>query len=185
MNGSTWLVIAASVAVVNPARLAPSLPTGPVPSRLAVTAAGTALSGVVAVFLAWLGPGALDAIDVSEPTFRVAAGLVVAGAALRDLFVGAPSREPALSGWGAAVVPVAIPFVLRPELGILALSAGSVEGVATMTAGVVVLVAVATAVAAMASDGVSGRLLGWLARLFAAVALVAGIALTVEGILAV
>ena len=72
-----------------------------------------------------VGGPLLDALDVSEPSFRVAAGIVAALAGAVDLFRRPPSPEPALAGWRAALVPVAIPVVARPALLVLALGAGA------------------------------------------------------------
>lgn len=186
MNEATWLVAIGIVVVANPARVAATLPAGTgAVGRVPVAAAGAILGAGVLVVLAALGSGLLSWLDVSAPTFRVGAGLVVTIAALRNVVVGPPSPEPSLSGWGAAVVPVTVPAVLRPELGILVLSVGGVEGVAVATVALIVAVLGVVAVATVPLDGVTGRVLDWSARLTSLIAAAIGIALTVEGVLAV
>ena len=66
---------------------------------------------------------------MSEPSFRIAAGIVAALAGAVDLFRRPPAPEPALAGWRAALVPVAVPLVARPALLVLALGAGADSGV--------------------------------------------------------
>ena len=71
------------------------------------------------------GDPLLDALDVSEPSFRLAAGVVAAVAGIADLFRRPPSPEPALPGRRAALIPVAIPAVARPALLVMAIGAGA------------------------------------------------------------
>ncbi|MGY6501751.1 MAG: hypothetical protein ACXIVQ_12790 [Acidimicrobiales bacterium] len=186
MNEAAWLVAIGIVAVLNPPRVAATVPrAGGQVDRVPLAAAGAVGSAVVLVALAALGPGLLSWLEVSEPTFRVGAGLVVAIAALRTVVVAPPAPEPALSGWGAAIVPVAVPAVLRPELGLLVISVGTVEGTVVAAVALGVAVVGVVAVSSARADGVAGRVLRWAGRVLSLVALVVGIALTVEGILAV
>jgi small neutral amino acid transporter SnatA (MarC family) len=108
----------------------------------------------------------------------------VAGAA--DLFRRPPAPEPALPGWRAALVPIAIPAVARPALLVLALGAGADERVLASAGAMVLGIALLTVLAAgWATEGPRGRALGWAGRL-AAVGLVAcGVILAIDGILAV
>src|SRR6056297_2986876 len=182
---STWLLVVAIIAAVNPARLAGAVPAA-VPSRAGVVVAGGLLGAVVLDVLALGGDAALDALDVSAPTLRVAAGLAALAVALRDLLGPPPAAEPALAGWGAALVPVAVPLVLRPVLGVLALSGGAEVGVGPVLVAAVGAVVLAAAVVVMvpADDGgTGGRLRRWGAELGAVALLVAGAGLTVAGIL--
>lgn len=182
---STWLLVVAVVAALNPARVAGAVPAS-APSRWAVVAVGGLAGAVVLDLLALAGDAVVDALDVSAPTLRIGAGLVAMAVALRDLLGPPPAAEPALAGWGAAVVPVAVPLVLRPVLGVLAISGGVDVGAGPVVVAVVAGVAVAalaTALVASPDAGVSGRLRGWGAELAAVALLLAGAGLTVEGIL--
>jgi small neutral amino acid transporter SnatA (MarC family) len=122
-----FLAAAALLFAVNPARR--SLELAPRPARrvAAVAAAGVV---VAIIALAVVSGPLLDLLDVSPPTFRVAAGLVLGFRGLLDL-VRAPTPEPeGLSGWGEALFPVGLPVLFRPEVAVLALAAGADLGVA-------------------------------------------------------
>jgi small neutral amino acid transporter SnatA (MarC family) len=182
---SSWLWVAALVLALNPARAAFGVPRGG-RSPAAVAAAGAALGGLaVCAFAAVAGP-LLDALDVSDPSFRIAAGVVgvVAGAA--DLVRRPPRPDPALPGWRAALVPVAIPVVLRPALLVLALAAGADAGVLVTAGAMAFGVALLTGLAAACPiDGASGRALRWASRLLAAALVACAVLLVVDGLFAV
>ncbi|MBK5224547.1 MAG: hypothetical protein JJE52_17055 [Acidimicrobiia bacterium] len=189
MTVSGWPVVFAVVAVVNPPRLAPALPGRgrPLRERLEPTVLGGIAASVVLIALAAAGEAVADLLSVSAPTLRVAAGLVVLLGAARDVLGGPPAAEPALSGRRAALVPVAVPFVLRPDLGLLVVSAGA-DGRVGLTVGAVV-VAVATLVGAGAiagSDEGGGRQMwAWAAACLHGVAVLSGVTLAVSGVLSV
>jgi small neutral amino acid transporter SnatA (MarC family) len=131
------------------------------------------------------GDPLLDLLDVSEPSFRLAAAIVAALAGAADLFRRPPPSEPALPGWRAALVPIAIPAVARPALLVLALGAGADERVLASAGAMVLGVALLTVLGGWATEGPRGRALRWAGRL-AAIGLVAcGVILAIDGILAV
>jgi small neutral amino acid transporter SnatA (MarC family) len=183
---SQWLVAIALVAAVNPPRLAPALPRGDRPPRERVVVATTgavlaaaALGGLVAV-----GTPVAGWLDVSAPTFAVAAGLVLAIAAIGQA-ARRPRPEPSLPGRRGALVPVAVPFVLRPEAGLVCLAAGAGDVALGAVVGLVGVVAGTTVAAWIDTQGVTGRTTRWAARLFEVAALTAGVAITVDGVIAV
>ena len=116
-----------SLLALNPARAAFGVPRAGRSPRtvVGVAAAGGAIGGLAVCAAAAAGGPLLDAVDVSEPSFRTAAGIVAVLAGAADLFRRPPSPEPALAGRRAALVPVAIPLVARPALLVLALGAGA------------------------------------------------------------
>lgn len=188
MRVSSWVVLLAVVAAVNPLRLWPSLPRGERPraERLVVAGGGGALAGAGLVALAVAGGSIADALDVSAPTVGVAAGLVLAVGALWGLVVGPPAPEPSLAARGAAVVPVAVPFVLRPEAGLVAVAAGADGRAGWVVAGCVVVVAALLGGAAPSTlGGAAERVARWGGRVVAAVGVALGISLAVAGVLAV
>ena len=130
------------------------------------------------------GDPLLDALDVSDPSFRVAAGIVAGLAGVSDLFRRPPLPEPALPGRRAALVPVAIPAVARPALLVVAIGAGADQGVlvsfGAMAAGVALL---AGLVAGLPAEGPRGRVLLWASRLLAAGLVAGGAILAVDGIM--
>jgi small neutral amino acid transporter SnatA (MarC family) len=182
---SGWLWAFVLVAALNPARAVFGIPRAGRSPRdaLDLAALGGALGGLLVCAVAALGGPLLDWLDVSDPSFRVAAGAVAAVGGAIDLFRRPPSPEPALAGWRAALVPVAIPLVARPILVVLALSAGADRGVLVAAAGMATGVALLSGLTAWWSvDGPGGRALRWASRLLAAVLVAGGVILAVDGV---
>jgi small neutral amino acid transporter SnatA (MarC family) len=184
---SGWLWAVALLLALNPARAAFGVPrVGGSPSAVRLAAVGGAVGGLGVCVVAALGGPLLEALDVSEPSFRIAAGLVAALTGVADLFRRPPPAEPALAGWRASLVPVAFPVVARPALVVVALGAGADLSVlvtaGAMAAGVALLAGLA---AGPPPDGPRGRVLRWGARLLAAGLVACGVLLAIDGILAV
>jgi small neutral amino acid transporter SnatA (MarC family) len=180
---SAWLWAAVLLLALNPARAAFGVPRGG-RSPWSVVAAGGAIGGFAGCAAAIAGDPLLEALDVSEPSFRIAAGLVAGLAGAGDLFRRPPSPDPALGGWRAALVPVAVPLVARPALLVLALGAGADRSVAVTVGAMVVGVALLSGLAAWwPVEGVPGRVLRWAGRLLAAALVACGVILAVDGIL--
>ena len=170
-RASAWLWAAALVLALNPARAAFGVPrAGRSPRTVAgVAALGGAIGGLAVCAAAAAGGPLLDALDVSEPSFRIAAGIVAALAGAADLFRRPPAPEPALPGWRAALVPVAIPVVARPALLVLALGAGADRGVLVSAGAMALGVALLTGAGGpVAHRRPGGRVLRWAGRLLAA-----------------
>jgi small neutral amino acid transporter SnatA (MarC family) len=185
---SAWLWLIALVAVANAGRVALGVPRRDRPPRdIALVAALGGAAGGLAVYLISLASGPLlDALDVSAPAFRIAAGAVGAVAGAVAFVRPAPSPEPALPGRGAALVPVAVPLVAGPALVFLALSAHADRGSGVVAVALALTVGLLTVVAARVGlDGVSGRALRWATRATAAAAVVAAVLLVVDGVFAV
>jgi small neutral amino acid transporter SnatA (MarC family) len=144
---------------------------------------GGAAGALLVLAASAVAPPLLDALDVSDPSFRTAAGIVAVVAGVADLFRRPPRPDPALPGRRAALVPVAFPLVARPALLILALGAGADRGIlpslVAMAIGITIL---AFLVAAEAAAGDRARGLRWIARLLAAGLLAGGIILVIHGV---
>jgi small neutral amino acid transporter SnatA (MarC family) len=186
---SAWLWAAALVAALNPFRAAHGVPgtddDRPDRRRMAAVAAlGGAATAAVVLAVALAGDGLLDLLHVSDPAARIAAGAVALVVGAADLIRRPPSPEPALPGWRAALVPVAVPLTLRPALILLAVSADADRGAGVVAAALAVAVA-ALALTAAPSDGVGGRVLMWAARVTAAALVATSVLLLVDGVLAV
>jgi len=185
---SGWLWAAALVLALNPARAAFGVPRAGRPQRtvVGVAAVGGVIGALAVCAAAAAGGPLLEALDVSEPSFRLAAGIVAVLAGAVDVFRRPPPAEPALAGWRAALIPVAIPAVARPALLVLALGAGADRGVlesaGAMAMGIVLLTGLA---AAWPTEGPRGRVLRWAGRLLAAALVACGVILAFDGILAV
>ena len=183
---SGWLWAAALLLALNPARAACGIPRDGRSSRevAGLAAFGGAIGGLAVCAAAAVGDVLLDALDVSAPAFRTAAGIVAVLAGAADLLQRPPPPEPALAGRRAALVPVAIPVVARPALLVLALSAGADHRVLVSVGAMAIGVALATGLAAgYPTEGPGGRVLRWAGRLLAAGLVASGVLLAIDGIL--
>jgi small neutral amino acid transporter SnatA (MarC family) len=182
---SGWLWAAALLLALNPCRAAFAVPrSGRSPRAVAgLAAAGGTIGGLVVCVVAAAGDPLLDALDVSEPSFRIAAGSVAALAGAADLFRRPPPPEPALSGWRAALIPVAIPVVARPAALVIALGAGAERGVLVSVGAMAIGVAMLTGLAfSCPTDGPGGRAVRWASRVLAAALVACGVILAVNGV---
>ena len=179
------LLVVALIAAVNPARAAFGVPrqdrSGPSAPGLAALGGLVALCGVlVAAFLADLY---FDAMGVSDAALRIAAGVVGGVAGVVALVHRPPSPEPALAGWRAALVPVAVPLLASPAVVTLAVSAYTDRGAlligGALAIAVVVLVAL---VRSVLPDGPGGRVLRWIAALTSALLIVSATLLVIDGL---
>jgi len=185
---SSWLWAIALLLALNPARAAFGVPrAGRSPREVAeLAAAGAAIGGLAACLVAAAGDLLLDALDVSAPAFRTAAGVVAVLAGTTDLIRRPPAPEPALAGRAAALVPVAIPLVARPALLVIAIGAGADSGVLVSVGAMAVGVALLTALAARcATDGPGGRVLRWAVGVLAVGLVTCGVLLAVDGVMSV
>jgi small neutral amino acid transporter SnatA (MarC family) len=183
---SAWLWAVALVLALNPARAAFGVPRAGRSPRavVGIAALGAAIGALAVCAAAALGGPLLDALDVSEPSFRIAAGIVAVLAGAADLFRRPPPPEPALAGWRAALVPVAIPLVARPALLVLALGAGADRGVLVSALAMATGIALLTVLAAgWPTEGPAGRGLRWAGRLLAAALVACGVVLLFDGVL--
>ncbi len=176
------MMVVAFVAAVNPFRVRPGLPQDGDRARPRVLAAGCALVFGLGVAAVAAAPSLLDALDVSPETFRLAAGFVMAVAAGWVLWFPHRGDEPELGGLAAAVVPVAFPLLLSPELVVLTISAGADEDAAAALAALAVALVAVLAVGAIPQRGVTEAVLRAGSRLAAAGLMVAAVVLIVSGI---
>jgi small neutral amino acid transporter SnatA (MarC family) len=183
---SDWLWVIALVVALNPARAAFGIPRAGRSRQtfVGVAAAGGLIGGLGVVAAAIAASPLLDALDVSDPAFRLAAGVVAVLVGVADLFRRPPPPEPALPGWRAALVPVAIPVVARPGLLVLALGAGADGDAGLAAAAMAIAIALlAGTVAWSPTEGPGGRVLRWASRLLAAALVACGVVLAVDGVL--
>ena len=146
--------------------------------------AGGAIGGAAVCAAAAAGGPLLDALDVSEPSFRIAAGIVAALGGVVDLFRRPPPPEPALAGWRAALIPVAIPLVARPALLVVGLGAGADQGALVSAGAMATGVALLTGLVAWwPTEDSAGRALRWAAGLLAAALVAGGVILAVDGVM--
>src|SRR5262245_4656539 len=182
------LLVVALVAAVNPARAAFGVPrqdrSTPGPPSLAALGGLIALAGVL--LAAVLGAWFFDAIGISDPALRIAAGIVGGVGGILALVRRPPSPEPALPGWRAALVPIAVPLLASPAVVMLAVSAFADRG-ALLVAGAlaIAVVALIALVASVRPDGSSGRILRWIGALTGALLVVSATLLVLNGLFSV
>lgn len=177
---SIWLVYAAYIAAVNPARLRPALPEHGDRARWGPLLGGAAVTLGAGALLIAFSADLLDALDITPETWRIAAGMVATLVGFRVLVFPDRPEEPRLTGLRAALVPVAFPLLITPEIVALVSIFGATEPATRSFGGLAVAVALGVAAGAIARRRPSLWLAG--ARLLAAVLILAGIALIVEGI---
>ncbi len=179
-----WLL--ALVVALNPPRAAFGIPRAGRSQRavVSIAALGGLIGGLAVCAAAAVSGSLLEALDISDPSFRIAAGVVAALCGVADLLRRPPPPEPALAGWLGALVPVAIPLVVRPAVLVLALGAGADQGPLVAAGGMAIGIALLTGLTAWcATGGPSGRVLGWASRLLATVLVACGVLLAVDGVL--
>lgn len=181
MNGI--LLAAAYLGAVAPPRARLGLPERPDGrGRMGVIGGGAvlALAGVWAL-AGWSGP-LLDALEVTPETFRLAAGIVMAVAAMVVLARPRPAEEPEAKGALAALWPVAYPRLLRAEVVALALTTGAKEGAAATVAAAGAAFAITVALGALRRTPFSDRVLEGIGRLAAVLLVLAAVFLMIDGI---
>jgi small neutral amino acid transporter SnatA (MarC family) len=159
MSSHALVVAAMLVAAVNAPRRrrALSISERPMAERRLIAAIGAGLLAAAVVAVALLADPLLDALDISAPNARIAAGLVVAAGGLGELVTPRPRAGAAPRGWTAAVAPVWFPVLFRPEVGLAALSLGEDHGVAVALAAALVAGASVIAVAGRVGGPATGR----------------------------
>ena len=182
---SGWLWALVLLLALNPVRAAFGVPrAGRSPRDVtSVALLGGAIGGLAVCAAAAIGGPLLDGLDVSDPSFRIAAGVVAALAGVADFFRRPPPSEPALPGRRAALVPVAVPLVARPALLVVTLGAGAERGVLAAVGAMAIGIALLTVLAARwPGDDPKIRVLRWASRLLAAGLIACGVVLAVDGI---
>jgi small neutral amino acid transporter SnatA (MarC family) len=169
----------ALLVAVNPAAVAVALWPSERRREMAVAAAVTL---VVAVVLAGVSGPLLDALDVSPPTFLVAAAIVLGLVGARWLVLGAPSLadEGPAAGWGRVGVPLLIPALITPQLVMVSVAVGADEGVALVAAGAAVGLVLAWAAATVTKRREAVWNTG--VRIVGALAVALALALAVDGV---
>lgn len=175
---SVWFVVMSVFAALNPPRVALALAQTPRRDRTRALQGGVALAGLAVVVLAALGAWILNILEVTDETWRIAAGAVAVLSGAYHLSVRVVTPVPAITAPIHAVAPVAFPVVLVPEVVVLAVLYGATESFGvTLTAAALGLATVAVWGAAGAGVATRGA-----ARLLAALLITVGIALIVMGI---
>lgn len=188
---STWLLAIAVVAALNPMRIMRRSRVNAVP--VGAVGAGGALGAVVFGAVAAVGGPVIRALDVSRGNAVIAAGLALAIAGLVSVFERFDGDRWAtgavLPGKAAALMPVLIPWVLRPEVVIVAIAAGAGGKGWIVFATALAAVALAAIVALLGPSGplppASDALATWLQRLLVFATIATGVAIVIDGFYAI
>jgi small neutral amino acid transporter SnatA (MarC family) len=170
-------LLLALVASVNPCRVRLVLP-----ERRPAVALGALLALGLAACIAAAGHAALDALDITPETFRLAAAVVLALEGTRALVAARPAREPELDGLGAALVPVAFPLLLTPGVAMLAVAAGGDDMVGEAVVALALAFALVLPATLVPRSARTDALLAAGGRLLAAAEIAAGVALAVDSL---
>ena len=173
-----WFVFLAYLAAVNPARLRPQMTDGEERRPLAQLTIGALIVIGIGLVLVLAADWILDALDVTDETWRLAAGVVCGLVGARALVAPGSGQGPMPMGSG--LVPIAFPLLLTPQLAVLAILFGATESLA-MAWGWLMVGVVAGAGAGQLSHR---RPMLWrgVAQLTAALLILVGIALVIAGI---
>ena len=165
-------VLVAFLAALNPPAIAAALPRS---VTMRATAIAALLAAALVAIAAGLSEPVLDVLDVSAPTFRVAAGAVLAVAGLRWVVVGARPVDDEDSR------PLALlPRLFPPQLLAITITVSVEDGV--VTSAVAGAVALLLAVIAARWRGRGLLWWSWSARLVGLAGVAIGLSLVVDGV---
>ncbi|MEA2003175.1 MAG: hypothetical protein U9N84_14975 [Actinomycetota bacterium] len=173
-----WFVFLAYLAAVNPPRLRPGVTTGEEPGQLKQLAVGAATVAGTGLVLVLAADGFLDALNITDETWRLAAGVVSILVGARVVVAPQLSEMPDPSHFG--LIPIAFPLLFTPQLAALAVLFGATESFG-MAWGWLVTGVVAGAAVGHLRYRRPGLWLA-LARILGALLVALGIALVVAGI---
>lgn len=175
---TAWFVLAAYVAAVNPPRLRPGLVRTDDRGDPGPLLSGALIAVGVGLLLVLSADTILEALDITDETWRLGAGVVAALAGARVLIAPKLSEMPTAKGMG--FLPISFPLLLTPQLLVLAILFGATEGFAAAWG--LLTVGIGTGVAVGELRLRTPGLWLALARFFGAILVVLGIALVVAGI---
>lgn len=147
-------------------------------ARDATVVAGLAVVALGAVTIS-VGPPVLDAARISPATTRMATGFVVAVIGAAEAAGSMPGPAPVLAGWRAGLVPLALPGAFSPALALVLISLTVDRGVVVgVDAAVAIGIATALVIAWIPTPGRPRAV----TAAFGALAVVAGLGLTMDGL---
>lgn len=177
MTVAGWVTVLGMVLALDGVRVATLTPSTTARQRTV----GIAIAATVAVVVAAAVDPIIDAGDISPETLRIGVGLVVAAVGVVRLMVGAGQPYEEVTTSATAVVPVAFPVALTPELVAWSASRGADALVPTLV-GVAVSVGVAALAVRLDVSGARRRLGDAWVRLTAAGLTTLGVVLVIDGI---
>ena len=175
---SGWLVLLSLLTAANPARVAMALQGTQGGGRMRLLVVGSGITGLVLLVVGAAGDWILDFLDITDETWRIAAGSLAVMASARHLVFAPATPVPHISQPRHALAPIAFPVLLVPELVVLVVLYGATESFGLLALGILVGLGLAVAWGRRTAGSVDVGAVG----LWAAVLLVAGFALIVAGI---
>ncbi|NNE11361.1 MAG: hypothetical protein HKN41_03860 [Ilumatobacter sp.] len=179
-----WLWLAVIIGTINPVRAAFSMPRqGTVSRRASLALGGGVIGSALLLAVGALSGWLIDVVDTSIPAVRLAAGSLCVLSAGIDLTRRPATDEPALSGFGASVVPIAIPLFARPAMLLAGLSVVADRGMGTYAVGLAAAVAMLVALSVPQADDDQDRpVMTWIGRVLSVVALAGGALLIADAV---
>ncbi len=175
---TTQLALLAMLGALNSGRISAAAPVSVVDRRGALTVCVGALLVTIA-FFAWVSAPVIDALGVSEPDARIAAGIALLVVAIRDMAAPGPMPQPGLGGSLAGLVPMMVPVAFTPAVAALAIAIGAESGVVGTVGVAVPALLLITVVVVLA---IPPSWLSWITRSTALLAAVAGVLVTLDGV---
>ena len=131
---TVWAVFVAFAAASNPVRRRTCLSVRDTRS----VAIGGVLACIAYTVIAVAGVTVRDALDISAPNARVAAGLVLVAVGLHAVVASPPAPQLTVTASTRWLMPVLFPVFLRPDLALVALAADRATDIASVVLAAVV-----------------------------------------------
>lgn len=181
---AAWLWILVILGTINPVRAAFSMPrNGTVGRRTSLALAGGVAGSAVLLLVGTASDWVIDFVGTSEPAMRLAAGSLCLLSAGIDLARQPSNDEPALDGFGAALMPVALPLFIRPAMLLAGLSVMADHGPPVYAIGLAAAVATLTGLSALPVGHDPERpTLVWIGRVLSFVAVAGAVLLIADAV---
>lgn len=153
-------------------------------TRAVPVAVGTAIAAAMLLAAALLADPLLDALDVELETFRVAAGIVMAGMGVVTVIGRRPLDVEDPAGWSQGIYPLAVPLFAGPAAIVAAVIYSLDEGAGQTLAAAAIALALA-AVLTLASGRWPRPFLAAAAPLLGALLVLIAAGLIVDGVQAI
>ena len=153
-------------------------------TRAVPVAIGTAIAAAMLVAAALLADPLLDALDIQPETFRVAAGIVMAGMGVVTVIGRRPLEVDTPAAWTNGVYPLAVPLFAGPAALVAAVIYSLDEGLGRALAAGAIALALA-AVLALFSSRAARPFLAAAAPLLGALLVLVAAGLIVDGVQAI
>lgn len=177
---TVWAVLVAFTGALDPFRRRGCLSV----TRRRDVVLGAVLAGTAYVAIAALGTTVREALDVSAPNARLAAGLVLLAVGLHAVITPLP-RLAVVDAPRAWLAPVAFPVLLRPDLALVALAADGAPSLASVVGAATLALALTVVWWDRAPAHVGARVERGLSAVLGALTVLAAVRLLLDGLFAI